>query len=656
VKQILLHIGTGKTGTSSIQNLLFLNRQLLRDRCSADYLDCGRSSSEHFGETIHAHYPVVRWLLERDSRSLSALKNAIEQSHCERILLSCEDFFHHLDEERVNVLQGLLAKFDVRIICYVRRQDLYIESAWKQQAKVGALRMPFAMFLERHTQAKFLGEVHANYHRMLEKWTAAFGRDAIRVRVFDSSEFVGRDLVDDFMDACGIGDKSLVKSLQRPPRTNIALPSELAELLRRVNVSGLVSSTEQQAFVAYVESLIEYRDQPLLSPADQAAVLANYAESNVSLFRDYLERPPPPCFTAPPSPAPTATSEPKRVPDAAIKCLVATWQQQRPAPRSWLTRLADALNRGRKPRGARPAAAHAPAVALPSATSQPPPVWPPVDVPLPLPYPPTLSPREVVAVIKRHQASGTPLSIIRLGDGEAVVMGYPEDVGEEPFNGFMKVFFGRHRISPEQRSQLVRELRDSIRHADIIGVPGGTEINKFTAARHLLAKYQLVNEKTGISNLSLHRNLQEHDLFKAFLQNLDEVGLVTCRDVAPFVQEAFNIKNVTVYKIPEEAQHAANAKSVGRHFPERFEDLRSTLKVPKPGTVFLVGAGPCGKVYCQWIKERGGIAIDIGSVFDGWAGIATRAFLRPQGKKGRQHLDPKYLLKPRTGTTGEANR
>ena len=54
----------------------------------------------------------------------------------------------------------------------------------------------------------------------------------------------------------------------------------------------------------------------------------------------------------------------------------------------------------------------------------------------------------------------------------------------------------------------------------------------------------------------------------------------------------------------------------------RFLELRETLAVPFRGAVFVVGAGAPGKIYCQWIKERGGIALDIGSICDGWAGGA----------------------------------
>lgn len=56
-----------------------------------------------------------------------------------------------------------------------------------------------------------------------------------------------------------------------------------------------------------------------------------------------------------------------------------------------------------------------------------------------------------------------------------------------------------------------------------------------------------------------------------------------------------------------------------RHYPDRFSEIQKTLKIPYPGALFLVGSGVFGKIYCEWIKQRGGIAIDVGSMFDSWA-------------------------------------
>ena len=42
----------------------------------------------------------------------------------------------------------------------------------------------------------------------------------------------------------------------------------------------------------------------------------------------------------------------------------------------------------------------------------------------------------------------------------------------------------------------------------------------------------------------------------------------------------------------------------------------------------LVGAGPLGKVYCNEVKLAGGVALDIGSIFDSWARRPTRGYLK----------------------------
>ncbi len=67
--------------------------------------------------------------------------------------------------------------------------------------------------------------------------------------------------------------------------------------------------------------------------------------------------------------------------------------------------------------------------------------------------------------------------------------------------------------------------------------------------------------------------------------------------------------------------------SVPAHFPDLYEKLVAGIKVPRPGALFLVGAGFCGKLYADAIKRKGGIAVDVGSLFDLWAGRFTRPYM-----------------------------
>ena len=90
-------------------------------------------------------------------------------------------------------------------------------------------------------------------------------------------------------------------------------------------------------------------------------------------------------------------------------------------------------------------------------------------------------------------------------------------------------------------------------------------------------------------------------------------------DVSRRIQTLFGVQQVKWYGVRGERDRPGIVETP--HWPVGFDRIRQTLVVPFKGAVFLVGAGPFGKIYCHWIKQRGGIAIDIGSIFDSWAGI-----------------------------------
>jgi hypothetical protein len=62
-------------------------------------------------------------------------------------------------------------------------------------------------------------------------------------------------------------------------------------------------------------------------------------------------------------------------------------------------------------------------------------------------------------------------------------------------------------------------------------------------------------------------------------------------------------------------------------------------KIDCNNSLCLVGAGVVGKIYNIWFKRRGGVSLDIGSIFDLWAGRKTR------GKdRGIDVIDNTYKL------------
>jgi hypothetical protein len=60
------------------------------------------------------------------------------------------------------------------------------------------------------------------------------------------------------------------------------------------------------------------------------------------------------------------------------------------------------------------------------------------------------------------------------------------------------------------------------------------------------------------------------------------------------------------------------------HYSGSFAKVADRLRRDLRGTLVLVGAGLCGKIYCNVAKMNGAVAVDLGSVFDVLAGLATR--------------------------------
>lgn len=230
----------------------------------------------------------------------------------------------------------------------------------------------------------------------------------------------------------------------------------------------------------------------------------------------------------------------------------------------------------------------------------------------------------LMAAIENRQG----FALIRLGDGEGRLLGYPRRTDwTELAHSSLSIWFGAdYSVSQQDVAVIAAELRTAIQAADIVGLPRQWQIDTMPEWRRVIevcADQDLVSPRAAVVDTAIHQYLHFARAYQALLMNRGHVGLVTCRDIAKKIAALFSIGQVDQYLVPAEAEFPGSYQ--GRHFPDRFDELRSHIRVPEPGTVFLVGAGALGKIYCHWIKQRGGVAIDIGSVFDAWCEVHSRA-------------------------------
>lgn len=232
---------------------------------------------------------------------------------------------------------------------------------------------------------------------------------------------------------------------------------------------------------------------------------------------------------------------------------------------------------------------------------------------------------DVLFLLLQKIKNKEPFSLIRLGDGEGRMLGYPEFVlkkGEckEGLDYSLNIWFGHDDFSDSSLTDLSLQLRSAVVDADIIGMPRLKQYAGSLSYQHVfeaIERFQLKRSHQAYTDAAIHRYLQFGLFYREILQDIGFLGVITGRnELASKIQSTFNVETIDQYLVPAEAIHPGSMRS--EHFPGRFNSLKEEIRVPYNGAVFLVGAGLLGKIYCQWIKEAGGVAIDIGSICDSW--------------------------------------
>jgi hypothetical protein len=254
--RLVIHIGTHKTGSSTIQIALHANRDSLRD-AGVLVPDTSRGPEPH----LHKHGSVFRAAISRDG-ALAELerKTLLEEfarSDAHTMLISAEGLC-----EPVPGIPGffapLSAQFDIEVVCLLRRPDRFLESLYNQLVR-SDVRREFRSILE----ASRLPVVRArmDYLSMLVAWKQLDAK--MRVVAFDTA--VRQDgLLPSFARAAGL--PALVAS---GVHENRSVDMRLAVVLAGLNRLN-----------------VRYRRGPLINAANQIGDALGFPPSRHLLGRE----------------------------------------------------------------------------------------------------------------------------------------------------------------------------------------------------------------------------------------------------------------------------------------------------------------------------------------------------------------------------------
>ena len=265
---------------------------------------------------------------------------------------------------------------------------------------------------------------------------------------------------------------------------------------------------------------------------------------------------------------------------------------------------------------------------------------------------------EVSCLVSERLSTTNPFSLIRLGDGEGLLLSVSDKSPQMDID-YLATHLGSNGVTLQNLLHLKNRLIQAIKSADVIGVrndivdvtfePKNFSLppNDFLGIFRKSFRLREVEKKLGYHGsrriASLHKELGVLDLKENIqfcsawfhydyhtsgeifrvIRSHKRIGVISCRPQLPtLLEEMFGV-SVEFYEIPDMHRNLPDDAII----PDYLEQLESVLRlqlVEFPGMLYLVGGGLYGKLYCQLIKSQGGVALDLGSLFDAWLGIPSR--------------------------------
>ncbi|WP_068304666.1 hypothetical protein [Pararhodobacter sp. CCB-MM2] len=298
----VIHIGTPKSGTTTIQSFLSLNRTALQDQGiryqpfdprNIAQLELGLAGLVGVGEMAgaankkHALGAHTRAEQEAYVARFDAMLAEGVNSWPEGVYLGSSEQVHSWlsTRPRVQALHDFLKRHfeSVHYIVYYRPQEEFMLSTYSERIKRGEI-----LTFDEHYQQRLEA---MDFHRKAKIWTRVAGRENLTVRLLDRTELKNGDLLDDFCAAAGI-DRG---PLQDPPRMNVSLSAEEIDLYLKLGrrIPARRSNGGPNPVFFGLLKLMKMRlpnpgSRLRLSQAQIAEIRALNAESNERLRADFF--------------------------------------------------------------------------------------------------------------------------------------------------------------------------------------------------------------------------------------------------------------------------------------------------------------------------------------------------------------------------------
>lgn len=299
MKTLYIHIGTSKTGTTTIQTYCGINREQLKSKgvlfpiMPYHYDRITKNRNGHF---------LYATIYENGVRNKEKEKQVLKQEldyivDCfkdyDNVLLSEESIWWATATRRKGLWKYLQEhsqqnNYQVKIIVYLRRQDQFMMSRYNQILKTdtgGGTQRFYEYFKDMNGKYKCV----MNYRQRLDYMAKFFPKENIVVKRFDRSYFYNGDLNADFLHILGVEIDDTFAEL--PKDENLGISVQSGELKRVLNRLGTMTFAENQKLLQMLnecEELLPKREVSIMTTEHIEKFMKKFIDDNESIAVDYI--------------------------------------------------------------------------------------------------------------------------------------------------------------------------------------------------------------------------------------------------------------------------------------------------------------------------------------------------------------------------------
>lgn len=293
-KKLYLHLGTYKTATTFLQQVLW--QSFKNPRGAIYYPKRGLHGNAH-------HYLATdNFPAWNNGGSRAEYENTwkrfLKDIHCSKAdsIIFSSEMLCSISMDQICYIRKMLANYPLRAIIYLRRQDQYISSLAAQLVKACNGNPQFYTCIDKAIRHVSVSKSF-DYEIMCDQWAHVIGRDNLIVRPFEKTQLHEGDILKDFF----------YYLLNKPVPESVVFPSEnvnprlcrdaleFKQLVNRLPTDRETMNATLPALFDYsriVEAGTEnaYHEHVMLSPSQRMEIFQRFKESNARIAREYIGR------------------------------------------------------------------------------------------------------------------------------------------------------------------------------------------------------------------------------------------------------------------------------------------------------------------------------------------------------------------------------